>query len=200
MFAGRKQQPLHQNAHITFGNMYVYDSKTKELVIDVTVLASVPALNKIYKRDRTAEKEVAKAQLALIFHMFNPRSPYYNYDSSTRMMKVIIDLFDEVLKKWKDKITEDSTFKEACDMYHKFLELIPERALLTAAQDAVHDLATKISDKDTKNKEVLLRTMKQAVTDLKEVREDVMQTEEKLRQIKGGRIIKRREDPSYLGL
>lgn len=90
--------------------MYIYENR--ELKFDVTMLATVPAFQVIWNRDRTVEKKVAKAQLGLIFHLHNVRSPYSTCDSGTRMTLIIRDLYEATLKEWKEKVSEDTSFKK----------------------------------------------------------------------------------------
>lgn len=175
--------------------MFLYEKQ--KVIIDPLVLATMPPLERLYNEDKSDGKETAMAKLKLIFHMVDPRSPYNTSASYTRFTKVIHDLFPNLIAWEKTGVKEDKIYIAALNCYRNTLDLIPERALLTAAQDAVHDLATKISDPATKDKEDLLGKMSKAMENMQKVKDMVKAEEDKAQSTKGKHHIRRREDPEY---
>lgn len=167
-----------------------------KVLLDMDVVATTPYFEKLYSEDTTASKDIAISKFSLIFHMVDPRSQYSTSPSQSRFRKIIKDLFPALVA-WGEE-NNDPVFLSAMKYYRDMLELVPERALLTAAQDAVHDLASRISNPETKDKEMLLSKMRKAVEDLEAVREIVKTAEEKAKETKGKHHVRRREDPDYL--
>lgn len=95
-------------------------------------------------------------------------------------------------------VITDANFERAARQYFDFLELIPEQDMLSAAQDAVHRLADKIRDPNNKNAHNDLRSMNQAIEDIKQMRDLVKVEEERQRVTKGGHNVRKREDPDYI--
>jgi hypothetical protein len=197
-----------------------------QVVLDMDIIANTPQYANLYESDKSEGKEDAIAKFRLIFHMCDPRSQYSTALSATRFTKIIHDLFPNLLEWEKQGQTgkgADKPYLSALNLYRNGLGLIPEQALLTAAQDAVHDLAERISappktvkrtekvddgkgglksitvsEEVGEDKATLLGKMAKAAKDLSEVRDYVKQLQEKADQVKGSHALKRREDPDYI--
>lgn len=174
--------------------MPLFKFEKGNVVIDMDVLAHSPVLAAVWQKDKSEGKELATAKLKLIYHMVNPNSQYATFSTIGRVEKIIQDLFP-LLKDWKS--ATDKEYKAALSYYETLLDLVPEYALLKAAQNAVHELAAKISKKGTADKEVLLGKMRKAVEDLDAVKSIVEKAQEKQQSTKGKHAIRKREDPDY---
>jgi len=78
-----------------------------EIMIPAEVLA-IEVFNKLTKRKKK-DNTLAIKEIAYIYHMCNPSSPYYNYSEFDRQIKLTKDLFDGIVKDWKpDQLVEDA--------------------------------------------------------------------------------------------
>jgi hypothetical protein len=193
--------------------MSLFKLERHKVVLDMDVVANVPQYVALYEADKSDGKELAIAKFRLIFHMVDRRSPYATSDSRTRLTKIIQDLFPMLVEWEKQGQTGkgmDKQYLAALHYYTSCLDLVPEYALLTAAQDAVHDLARRISEpkikKGAKGAEVevdddktgLLSKMRKASEDLAAIKAIVKEAEAQAEAVKGGHSLKMREDPKYL--
>lgn len=167
------------------------------VTIDMDIVANTPPYSALWENDTSEGKGIAIAKFKLMFHMNDPRSQYSTSTSYTRFKKIIDDLFPNLVE-WLNKGAKDKIYLSAAAYYKNELDLIPERALLTAAQDAVHALADSISDPANKDKTRDLASMRKAMEDLEAVREMVKTAEEKAQTTKGKHAVRKREDPDYI--
>lgn len=75
----------------------------------------LPELKKIWKRDKTKSKTKAQSELAIIYHLTDPRSVYAKLADEERLAEVVKDYAD---KDWK----VDALVEEAMAKYKVLLE------------------------------------------------------------------------------
>lgn len=119
-------------------------------------------------------------------------------DKRKRKPKAGEDDADDVEFEALEVIHTDKQFERAISIYKNFLNLIPQYAMLQAAQTAVHNLSERIASPNTPNPETLLKAMNAALRDLKDMEELIKLEEDKAITTRGGHSVRKREDPSYL--
>lgn len=106
-------------------------------MIPAEVLA-IEVFNKISKRKKG---NVPIKEIAYIYHMCNPSSPYYNYSESDRQGKLIKDLFDGVVKDWKP----DSLIEEAIKVYKDNIKT-PSLHVVDTMLNSLHECNDIVSE------------------------------------------------------
>src|SRR5688572_23745041 len=102
-------------------------------------LLGVKAFAKIIHRDRGSKRDSqgrnkfkAATELAYVYHMCDPASPYFQYEEELRREKVIEDFLP---KGWEP----DAYIQEAIEKYRE-LKLTPSARLLESAVIGLHKL------------------------------------------------------------
>src|SRR3990167_3621862 len=120
-----------------------------QIVISAIAL-EIRAFRKIWTRDRSEAKRVARAELALVELYANYKSPYASYAEKERMQVLLADIFPE--RNWKP----DKTIEEAIEKF-KELQTSYSMRFLEASKNAGHELmrflnTVKLDDADIHGK------------------------------------------------
>tara|TARA_R100000406_G_C3094800_1_gene120445 strand:+ start:636 stop:1178 length:543 start_codon:yes stop_codon:yes gene_type:complete len=112
----------------------LFDLRDGQVVLNAESLA-IPIFNKIWKRDKSKDKEKANREIAYIYFMCDFNSPYMAYPNTKRREVVLTDFMRDV--KWK----EDKEIEDAMSKYLEFQETHTMR-LMKAARGAADKLAS----------------------------------------------------------
>lgn len=124
------------------GKLFEIDTKTGNVIPNEDTL-SVPIFKKIWKRDRSRNKEKAFREISYIVHLCDYNSPYEAYHPDQKIGALKKDLFND--NKWKpDKLIENGIIK-----YKELQETVTLR-LLKAAKSAADKLADFFNTVDLK--------------------------------------------------
>jgi hypothetical protein len=111
------------------------DIEIQDELLEVEDFKEIIKRTRVGRTDNDGRKKlIAKKELAYVYHMSAPKSPYYNYAEEERKIKLKEALFSEVDKEWKpDKVIEKAiaTYREI----HK----TPSMHSLDSMLNALHD-------------------------------------------------------------
>jgi hypothetical protein len=180
----------------------------KDLALDPNLIATHPEFKDIWDRDQTADKAEAQAIYTFIYHFINPKSFFHGLAKADRQRQIIEMYFPKHMQKFTTKgkkpneiiiwdITKDKLVTRAMDGYVKWLNFAPERFLLDAAEEALHETAKKLNNPKEKNKESLLSTLESNTQKVRNLRSMVFEEELKKQLTTGDREISPREDSDY---
>lgn len=141
----------------------LFDIEKNRIVPNADVLA-IPAIKKIWVRDKTEEKETALKELSYIVFLCDFHSPYRDIREFEKESLIIKDVF-------KSKWTPDNLVKEAVETYKKLQET-PSMRLLNTARSTLDKLSGYFEQIDFSEMDVLGKPVYSAIDltrNLKEV-------------------------------
>lgn len=110
----------------------LFDIDRNRIVPDPNILA-IPAMKKIWNRDKSKEKETALKELSYIVFMYDFHSPYRDLLQRDKEKTIIQDVFGE---SWKP----DEIIVNAIKVYKK-LQVTPSMRLLETSRNSIDKLS-----------------------------------------------------------
>lgn len=124
--------------------MLVFNNTLSEWIVDPHYLTILP-FKDIWDRDKLKNKEIAKATLAWIYHMYNPRSPFKEYKKSIKSLEIVRAVFP----KWFLDIKES-----------ELKDLIEKAAKIKEEQDAILEKEEREGKKAGRPKKLVMPSLK----------------------------------------
>jgi len=124
----------------------LFDIVKSEVVISPHVLA-IPAIKKLWDRDKTKSKDRAYKEISYIVFMYDFHSPYKDVSVSERDKRVKKDVFKT------DDWVPDNYVKEAIEIY-RFLQETPLTRLLEVNLNNIDKLTEYLEGIDFKGKDL----------------------------------------------
>ena len=147
--------------------MKLFSLKDGKVIIDPEAL-TISEFKKIYDADRFPGKEMAFKELAVVFHMCDYRSPYYNYSEDNKIISIAKEIMHnekfKLVKRHNDAITvyNDHTKTPSEELLKELIEgLYDTKDAITVVRK---QLKIKLKSKDLS--EVVSTTSKGVVTKL----------------------------------
>jgi len=101
----------------------------------------IPEFAALVDRDDTEHKTEAARELAYVYHVVDPTSPYGDMDESVKKERVGADLFDD------EEYEPDEKIQAAMEKYRE-LNVTESMMLLESARQTVHNLRTYFEEAD----------------------------------------------------
>lgn len=124
----------------------LFDIERNKIVPDANILA-IPAIKKIWNRDKTVEKASALKDISYIVFLCDFHSPYKDLHELEREKHIISDLFDST---WKP----DKDIKAAVVLY-KQLQETPSMRLLNTARNTLDKLSDYFNQIDFSEEDIM---------------------------------------------
>ena len=143
----------------------------------------IKVFSEIIERDNTESKEVARKELAYVYHMSSTDSVYFNYSEEDRKQEVINDYFDS---DW-----EPDELVDAAIARYKELTTTKEERLLESAGNAIDKLSAYLDDIDltaVDDRGKPKHSAKDLVQNLKRIPDVVDSLRDLRKQVEKGRV------------
>lgn len=118
----------------------LFDIDKSKIILNPDVLA-IPALKKIWDRDKTKDKEKAMKELSYIVFLCDFHSPYKDLRSDEKEKIIKNDIFGD--DNWKG----DKSIEEAIEIYNR-LQITPSMRMLQSSKIAVEKVAKWFEEVD----------------------------------------------------
>jgi hypothetical protein len=175
-------------------SLFIINQQSREVHPTPEAL-TLKAFKDLWSKDKTKTKEKALTDLAYIYHLMDPRSPFSQYPKSERLGKV------------KEIVCGDMNYKEskevkACIEVYKELEESIEIKLFNAAIEAAALLITYIENfnvedaegKDIKDMVSVIEKIPKVVVNIKDLRDKVAAGESITSKMKGNITVSKYEE------
>ena len=173
--------------------MRLFEFKNWQLTVSEEAWG-LSAFNKLLKRDKSKQKEVANAEMLFIYYYCDVKSDYMVMDEETRLKELKHDI-----QGLPDNWEYDDDMKKAVETYAKF-ETITERLYrqtykgATAVGDYLENTAELLAERDVHGKPVTdiakittaMGRMPKLMTDLKSAYKEVVKEQEDTENKKKG--------------